>query len=76
MSNEQAWQLEPSITWHFHKYIGIGLGLEFTSQYNQPSRSTEIDGHKADLVDNERNVAWVILKPSVVFKSPAVWKSR
>lgn len=75
INNEQAWQLEPSITWNFHKYIGVSLGLEFTSQYNQPSRSTEIDGHKADLADNEQNVAWVILKPSVVFKSPAVWKS-
>lgn len=57
INNEQAWQLEPSITWNFHKYIGVSLGLEFTSQYNQPSRSTEIDGHKADLADNERNVA-------------------
>lgn len=76
INNEQAWQLEPSVSWHFHKYIGVSLGLEFTSQYNQPTRSTEIDGHKADLADNERNVAWVILKPSVVFKSPDVWKSK
>ena len=74
-NNEQAWQLEPSVSWNFHKYIGVSLGLEFTGLYNQPSSSTVIDGHKADLVDNERNVAWVILKPSLVFRSPAVWKS-
>ena len=35
-----------------------------------------IDGHEAVLTENERNVAWVILKPSVIFKSPAVWKSH
>lgn len=38
LNNEQAWQIEPSISWTFHKYFGIGLGLELTSQYNQPSR--------------------------------------
>lgn len=35
LNNEQAWQLEPSITWNFHKYIGISLGVELTGQYNQ-----------------------------------------
>lgn len=75
LNNEQAWQLEPSISWIGHKYFGLALGLELTGQYNQPSRQTIIDGHEAELTDNERNVAWVILKPSVVFKSPAIWKS-
>lgn len=76
INNEQAWILEPSVAWNFHEYIGIGLGLEFTSQYNQPTRTTVIDGHRADLTDNERNVAWIVLKPSVIFKSPAIWKSK
>lgn len=31
LNNEQAWQLEPSVSWHFHKNIGIRLGLEFTN---------------------------------------------
>lgn len=75
INNEQAWQLEPSVSWHLHKYIGIGMGIEFTSQYNQPSRTTVIDGHEAELVNNERNVVWIIFKPYVTFKSPAVWKS-
>lgn len=75
INNEQAWQLEPSVSWHFHKYIGVGIGMEFTSQYNQPGRQTTIDGYEADLVDNERNVSWIIFKPSVIFRSPAVWKS-
>lgn len=74
-NNEQAWSLEPSVSWHFHKYIGIGIGLEFTSQYNQPSRTTAIDGNEAELVNNERNVGWIIFKPHVIFNSPAVWKS-
>ncbi len=75
VNNEQAWFLEPSVSWHFHKYFGIGAGMELTSQYNKPSRTTVIDGHEAELVDNERNVGWIIFKPHVIFKSPTVWKS-
>lgn len=70
LNNEQAWTIEPSIAWHFHKYIGVALGMELTSQYNQPSRTTTINGHEASLADNERNVAWIIFKPSVIFKTP------
>ncbi len=75
VNNEQAWFLEPSVSWHFHKYFGIGTGMEFTSQYNQPGRTTVIDGHEAELVDNERNVGWIIFKPHLIFKSPTLWKS-
>ena len=66
LNNEPAWQLEPSVSWLFHKYLGVSLGLELTSQYNQPSRQTVIDGHEAELADNERNIGWLILKPSLV----------
>ncbi len=75
INNEQAWQLEPSVAWHFHDYLGIGLGIELTGQYNQPSRQTIVDGYEAELTDNERNIAWVILKTSIIFKTPKVWKS-
>ncbi len=75
INNEQAWQLEPSVSWHFHKYFGIGIGMEFTSQYNQPGRTTVIDGHEAELAGNERNVGWIIFKPHVIFKSPTLWQS-
>ena len=68
LNNEPAWQLEPSVSWLFHKYLGVSLGLELTSQYNQPSRQTVIDGHEAELADNERNIGWLILKPSLVIK--------
>ena len=64
LNNEQAWTIEPSVAWHFHKYIGVGLGIELTSQYNQPSRTTTINGHEASLADNEKDVAWIIFKPS------------
>lgn len=76
LNNEQAWQLEPSVEWYFHEYLGVGLGIELTGQYNQPGRQTIIDGHEAELADNERDVAWVIFKPSLIFKTPKVWKSR
>lgn len=75
INNEQAWQVEPSIAWHFHEYFGVELGIELTGQYNQPSRQTIIDGYEAELTYNERNIAWVILKPSMIFKTPKVWKS-
>ena len=75
INNEQAWQLEPSVAWHFHDYLGVGLGIELTGQYNQPSSQTVIDGHEAELTDNERNITWVILKPSIILKTPKVWKS-
>lgn len=73
VNNEQAWSVEPSLTRFFHKYLGVAFGMELTSQYNQPSRITTIDGHEARLSGNEQNVAWVIFKPSVVLKSPYVW---
>lgn len=75
LNNEQAWQLELSVSWLFHKYLGVALGLELTGQYNQPSRQTTIDGQEAELTDNERNIRWVIFKPSVILKSPTVWES-
>lgn len=76
LNNEQPWQLEPSVTWNFHKHIGVSLGVELTGQYNQPGRTTMIDGHEAELVENERNIAWIIFKPSVVFRSPDIWRSQ
>lgn len=73
--NNDAWQVEPSFAWHFHRYIGLSVGVEFTGQVNAPSRVTTISGHEAQLADNERNIHWIIFKPSVVFKSPDVYHS-
>lgn len=50
--------------------------IRINQQYNQPSRQTIIDGHEAELVDNEKDIRWIILKPSVIIKSPAIWKSE
>ena len=75
LNNEQAWQIEPSASWNFHKYFGVNFGVEFTRQYNQPVRQTVINGHEAELVDNERNTGWIIFKPSLSIKSPAIWKN-
>ena len=76
INNEQAWHFEPSVSWNFYKYFGLTLGLELTRQYNQPGRQTMIDGHEAELVDNERDIGWVIFKPSVTLKTPTLWKSK
>lgn len=73
LTDEPAWTLEPSVTWQFHKYVGVGFGMEFTSQYGQSSRQTMINGYEAVLTDNEKNVAWILFKPSLIIKSPDVW---
>lgn len=74
--NEQAWIIEPEITWTFHKYLGLSLGAELTRQYNQPSRQTLIEGNEAELSENDRNVGWVIFKPNLLFKSPSLWENK
>ncbi len=76
LNNDQAWSIEPSIAWHFHKYMGVAFGMELTSQYNQPSRQTTINGKEASLTDNEKNIAWIIFKPTVIFKSPNLLKNK
>ncbi len=76
LENEQAWIIEPSITWYFHKYFGISMGVEFTSQYNQPSHTTTINGFDAYSDDITKNIGWMIFKPSLVIKSPIVWQNR
>ena len=75
LTDEPAWQLEPSFSWNCYKLLGLRVGVEVTRQYNQPSHSTTIDGQLAELTDNERDIGWLILKPSVVIKSPIIWKS-
>lgn len=74
INNEEAWLLEPSIAWNFSKYIGIGIGMEITSQYNQPSRLTHIDGQEAALEDSYKNINWILFKPRLVVKTPALLK--
>ena len=76
INNEQAWHIEPSVSWNFYKYFGVSFGMELTGQYNQPSRQTVIEGHIAELTDNERDIAWIIFKPSLTFKTPTIWKSK
>ena len=76
LNNEQAWQIEPSVSWIFHKYFGVSFGVEITRQYNQPGRQTVIGGHEAELVDNEKDIGWVIFKPSFTVKTPAIWKNQ
>lgn len=76
LTNDQAWILEPTVDWNFHKYLGIGIGVELTQQYNQPSRQTIIGGYEASLTDLDRNAGWIIFKPHALIKSPSIWRSR
>lgn len=76
VNNSDAWTLEPSVTWQFHRYLGVAMGIEFTSQYSGTSRSTDIDGHWANLVDNQENCGWIVFKPSIVLKSPSLIRNN
>ncbi len=60
LENEQAWIIQPSITWHFHKYLGVSIAVEFTSQYNQPSHTAIINGYDAYTDDNTNNI-WCLI---------------
>lgn len=72
VNNSNAWILEPSVTWQFHRYVGVAAGIEITAQHNQASRSIDLDGHWANLVDNEVNFGWIVFKPSIVLRSPSL----
>ena len=69
------WIVEPAIQWSFHKYLGVSLGFEMTSQFGNERSSIMINGREAWLQDSDRNVAWVIFKPALVVRSPNVWQS-
>ena len=62
VNNEQAWLLRPAVGYSFNDYVGVSLGVEFTSQYNQPSRFTQIDGYEAELLRSEKDVGWMVFK--------------
>ena len=44
LNNEPAWQLEPSVSWLFHKYLGVAFGLELTSRLNSQTMRGTSDG--------------------------------
>lgn len=76
LDKELPWAIEPYISWQFQKYVGVSLGLEITRQYNQSAYNTTINGHEAVLTGNDRNIGWIIFKPSVIFKSPVLLKAN
>lgn len=76
LENEQAWIVEPTVSWHLNRLLAISAGLEFTSQYNQPIRSTMINGQNANLIERDRDIAWMNFKPSLIIKTPAINLTR
>lgn len=75
LTEQPAWTIEPSIAWNFHKFFGVSLGLELTSQFGNSTRFTDIGEYMAELVDNQVNPAWFLIKPSVILKTPDIWHS-
>lgn len=75
LTEDPAWAIEPNIAWSFHKYFGLSLGLELTSQFGNSTRFTNIGEFMAELVDNQVNPAWLLVKPSFIIKTPDIWHS-
>lgn len=75
LNNNESWELEPSVTYYFNKYIGGSLGLNLTSQYNQVDFSGAIPGNNRiywSIEDDDANVAQILLHPAISFRIP-VW---
>ncbi|MCM1449471.1 MAG: hypothetical protein NC082_03950 [Clostridiales bacterium] len=64
--------IEPSFSWFFNKNIGVSGGIEFTTCSTYILSSAFGDTS----VQWENNASWFLLKPSVVFKSPYIWRSE
>lgn len=76
LSDEIAWTVEPSVTWQFHKYVGVGAGLAMTHQYNESDRQTVIDGYPSILVNSQIGAGWFLFKPYLVLRSPCIWSNN
>lgn len=45
LNSNDSWEVKPSVTYYFSKYVGGSLGLNITSQYNQAGFSGAIQGN-------------------------------
>lgn len=79
LNNNQSWEVEPSVTYYFSKYIGVTLGLNVTSQYNQVGFSGTIAGNSRiywSIEDDEANVAKFLLHPAISLRTPILWLDK
>lgn len=79
LNNNESWEVEPSVTYYFSKYIGGTLGLNVTSQYNQAGFSGTISGNNRiywSIEDDEANVAKFLLHPGISLRTPVLWLDK
>lgn len=79
LNNNESWEVEPSVTYYFSKYIGVTLGLNVTSQYNQVGFSGTIAGNSRiywSIEDDETNVAKFLLHPAISLRTPILWLDK
>ncbi|RYT49936.1 hypothetical protein EAJ08_05100 [Bacteroides salyersiae] len=79
LNNNESWEVEPSVTYYFSKYIGGTLGLNVTSQYNQVGFSGTIAGNNRiywSIEDDEANVAKFLLHPAISLRTPVLWLDK
>ena len=67
LNNNESWEVEPSVTYYFSKYIGGTLGLNVTSQYNQVGFSGTIAGNNRIYWCN-RNLATLASSSSISYE--------
>ncbi len=70
LKSGQAWEMEPFGIWHFHRTLGVKLGINITSQYNQPTRAFEHDGKNWNLDRDYQDIDWLLFKPALAIRTP------
>lgn len=79
LNNNQSWEVEPSVTYYFCKFLGATLGLNVTNQYNQVGYSGSVIGNSElywEIEDGDANVAKFLIRPAISLRTPVLWLNK
>lgn len=79
LNNNDSWELEPSVTYYFSKYVGGTFGLNITNQYNQAGFSGVIPGNDRkywSIEDSDANITKFLLHPGICLRTPVLWLDK
>lgn len=75
LNNYTAWEIEPFITYHPIRYIGLSMGLLFSN----PLENNDFNGQSIDKqwlwnsADNNSGSHFFAFRPAIQLVSPSVW---
>lgn len=79
LNNNQSWEVEPSVSYYFCKYLGATLGLNVTNQYNQVGYVGSVIGNSElywEIEDGDANVAKFLIRPAISLRTPVLWLNK